>query len=170
VRRFPSLGTAWDLVNQEGGRGPLDEKTQRLLKLAIGIGALREGAVHSGVRKARDAGANLAEMEQVVALAASTIGFPASVAVWSWVRGEAGGSGPARGPRGRERGGRPSTPLLPPLGDRDERRQPLLRSHPPRPGGLHPHPAARPRRGCPLPRHGRPLRHSSLRAGGGEGS
>jgi len=89
VRRFPRLGKAWDLVNQEGGEGPLDAKTQRLLKLAIAIGAMREGAVHSGVRKARDAGASLAEMEQVVALAASTIGFPSAVAVWSWVREEA---------------------------------------------------------------------------------
>ena len=89
VRRFPRLGKAWDLVNQEGGEGPLDAKTQRLLKLGIAIGAMREGAVHSGVRKARDAGASLAEMEQVVALAASTIGFPSAVAVWSWVREEA---------------------------------------------------------------------------------
>ena len=97
VRRFPSLGKAWDLVNAEGGTGPLDARTQRLLKLAIAIGAMREGAVHSGVRKARDAGASLAEMEQVVALAASTIGFPASVAVWSWVREEAAGR--ARRPR-----------------------------------------------------------------------
>jgi alkylhydroperoxidase/carboxymuconolactone decarboxylase family protein YurZ len=91
VRRFPKLGKAWDLVNEEGGAGPLDAKTQRLLKLAIAMGAMREGAVHSGVRKARDAGASVAEMEQVVALAATTIGFPASVAVWSWVREEAGG-------------------------------------------------------------------------------
>ena len=100
VRRFPRLGKAWDLVNEEGGTGPLDVKTQRLLKLAIAIGAVREGAVHSGVRKARDAGASLAEMEQVVALAASTIGFPASVAAWSWVREEAGG---ARRPTKRRR-------------------------------------------------------------------
>jgi len=88
VRRFPRLGRAWDLVNEEGGDGPLGAKTQRLLKLAAAVGAMREGAVHSAVRKARDAGASLAEMEQVVALAASTIGFPASVAVWSWVREE----------------------------------------------------------------------------------
>jgi len=93
VRRFPSLGKAWDLVNEEGGTGPLDAKTRRLLKLGVAIGALREGAVHSGVRKACDAGASLAEMEQIVALAASTIGFPASVAVWNWVREEAGGAG-----------------------------------------------------------------------------
>jgi len=95
VRRFPGLGAAWDLVNEEGGKGPLGAKAQRLAKLAVGIGAMREGAVHSAVRKARDAGASLAEMEQVVALAASTIGLPAAVAVWTWVRDEAkGGSRP----------------------------------------------------------------------------
>jgi alkylhydroperoxidase/carboxymuconolactone decarboxylase family protein YurZ len=88
VRRFPRLAQAWELVNEEGAQGPLDAKTQRLLKLAISIGAMRQGAVHSGARKARDAGATLAEMEQVVALAASTIGFPAAVAAWGWVHDE----------------------------------------------------------------------------------
>jgi len=58
VQRFPRIGQAWDLVNEEGATGPLDAKTQRLLKLAIAVGAMREGAVHSGVRKARDAGAS----------------------------------------------------------------------------------------------------------------
>ena len=92
VRRFPGIGRAWDLVNEQGGEGPLDARAQRLAKLAIAIGAMREGAVHSAVRKASDAGVALAEMEQVVALAASTIGFPSSVAVWSWIREEAGRS------------------------------------------------------------------------------
>jgi 4-carboxymuconolactone decarboxylase len=91
VRRFSRLGQAWDLVSAEGAAGPLDAKEQRLVKLAVAIGAMREGAVHSGVRKARDAGASTAEMEQVVALAASTIGLPAAVAVWTWVREEAAG-------------------------------------------------------------------------------
>jgi 4-carboxymuconolactone decarboxylase len=91
VRRFPRLGEAWDLANAEAGAGPLDGKTQRLVKLAVAVGAWREGAVRSSVRKAGDAGASLAEMEQVVALAASTLGFPATVAVWSWVRDEAKG-------------------------------------------------------------------------------
>ncbi len=90
VRRFPGLGRAWELVNEQAGEGPLDARTQRLAKLAIAIGAMREGAVHSAVRKARDASVSLAEMEQVVALAASTIGFPSSVAVWSWIREAAG--------------------------------------------------------------------------------
>ena len=88
VRRFPRLGQAWDLVNEEGAAGSLDVRTQRLVKLAIAVGAMREGAVHAGVRKARDAGATSEEMEQVVVLAASTIGFPACVAAWSWVRDE----------------------------------------------------------------------------------
>jgi alkylhydroperoxidase/carboxymuconolactone decarboxylase family protein YurZ len=58
---------------------------------------MREGAVHSGVRKARDAGASLAELEQVVALAASTIGLPAAVAAWTWVKEETpGGRAPRR--------------------------------------------------------------------------
>jgi alkylhydroperoxidase/carboxymuconolactone decarboxylase family protein YurZ len=96
VRRYPRLGRAWDLVNAEGGDGPLDAKTQRLVKLAVAVGAMREGAVHSGVRKAHDVGASVAEMEQVVALAASTIGFPAAVAVWSWVRDGTGGARPGR--------------------------------------------------------------------------
>jgi alkylhydroperoxidase/carboxymuconolactone decarboxylase family protein YurZ len=91
LRRFPDLGKAWDLVNRQGQAGPLDARAQRLAKLAIAVGALREGAVHSAVRKARDAGVTLAEMEQVAALAASTIGFPATVAVWSWIRDEASG-------------------------------------------------------------------------------
>jgi 4-carboxymuconolactone decarboxylase len=98
VQRFPGLGGAWDLVNEEGATGPLDAKTQRLVKLAVAIGALREGAVHAGVRKARDAGASLEEMEQVIALAASTIGLPSAVATWSWVRDESGGKKRRRTP------------------------------------------------------------------------
>jgi alkylhydroperoxidase/carboxymuconolactone decarboxylase family protein YurZ len=102
VARFPSLGKAWDLVNEEGGEGPLDEKTQRLVKLAVAAGAMREGAVHSGVRKARDAGASLAEMEQVVALAATTIGLPSAVAVWTWMRDPGAPSSPGKPRRRRE--------------------------------------------------------------------
>ncbi len=93
VSRFPGLGRAWELANEEGGLGPLDRRTQRLVKLAIAVGAMREGAVHSGVRKARDAGVTREAMEQVLALAATTIGLPSAVAVWSWLRDELGADG-----------------------------------------------------------------------------
>jgi 4-carboxymuconolactone decarboxylase len=87
VTRFPTLGKAWDLLHEAGrDAGPLDDRTQRLLKLAVSIGALREGGVHSAVRKCVAAGCTRVEVEQVVALAASTIGLPATAAVYTWVR------------------------------------------------------------------------------------
>jgi alkylhydroperoxidase/carboxymuconolactone decarboxylase family protein YurZ len=52
VRRFPELGRAWESINDAGSQGPLDERTQRLVKLAVSLGAMREGSVHSSVRKA----------------------------------------------------------------------------------------------------------------------
>jgi 4-carboxymuconolactone decarboxylase len=89
VRRFPKLGAAWELLGAAGQEaGPLDTKTQRLIKLALAIGTKQEGAAHSGVRKAVAAGATSAEIEQVVALAASLIGLPASVAAFGWVTEE----------------------------------------------------------------------------------
>jgi 4-carboxymuconolactone decarboxylase len=85
VRRYPKLAQAWELLSDAGQAGPLDEKTVRLVKLAIAIGAMREGAVHSNVRKARAMGISEGELGQVVALAASTLGMPSTVAVFSWV-------------------------------------------------------------------------------------
>jgi 4-carboxymuconolactone decarboxylase len=89
VKRFPELGRAWELLGEGGAAaGPLDERTQRLVKLALAIASRQEGAVHSGVRKALAAGAAPEELEQVVALAASLIGLPATVAAFCWVREE----------------------------------------------------------------------------------
>lgn len=88
VKRYPQLGKAWELIGQAGKEGPLDEKTARLIKLAISIGAMREGAVHAGVRKALALGITEEEIEQVVALAAGALGMPGTVAVHSWVQDE----------------------------------------------------------------------------------
>jgi 4-carboxymuconolactone decarboxylase len=84
--RFPKLTEAWDLIGQAGDEGPIDEKTRRLIKLGIAIGAQREGAVHASVRKGLAQGATKEEMEQVVALAAGTIGLPSAVAAFTWIR------------------------------------------------------------------------------------
>ncbi len=86
IGRFPDLGRAWEAVRQAERTGPLDEKARRLVKLAIAIGDRSEGAVHSATRKAISAGASSEEIEQVIALAASTIGFPRAVAAYTWVR------------------------------------------------------------------------------------
>lgn len=86
IARYPKLGEAWDCIREAEEDGPLDEKTTRLIKLAVAIGAAREGAVHSAARKARAAGASRKDLEQVIALCAGTIGLPATVAADSWVR------------------------------------------------------------------------------------
>jgi 4-carboxymuconolactone decarboxylase len=86
TRQFPQVAKAWEMLGDAGLAGPLDEKTARLVKLGIAIGCMREGAVHSAARKAIAAGANRAEIDQVLTLAASTLGLPATVAAYTWVR------------------------------------------------------------------------------------
>lgn len=88
VKRYPKLAEAWEKIGEAGRDGPLDDKAARLIKLAIAIGAMREGAVHSGVRKALAAGIPVEEIEQIAALAAGTLGMPSTVAVFSWIRDE----------------------------------------------------------------------------------
>lgn len=85
TQRFPKLAEAWDCIHDAGAAGPLDEKTMRLVKLAVAIGAQRQGAVHASARKARALGITPEELDQVVALAAGTIGLPATVAAWTWI-------------------------------------------------------------------------------------
>lgn len=85
IERYPKLGEAWNKINEAGAEGPLDEKTARLVKFAIAVGAMREGAIRSGVRKAKATGISKEELRQVVSLAPSLLGMPATVAVDSWV-------------------------------------------------------------------------------------
>jgi alkylhydroperoxidase/carboxymuconolactone decarboxylase family protein YurZ len=85
VERFPNIGQAWDLIAESGKAGPLDEKTARLVKLAVAVGAMREGAIHANVRKALALGVTREEIEQVIALAAGTLGLPSAVAVFTWI-------------------------------------------------------------------------------------
>jgi alkylhydroperoxidase/carboxymuconolactone decarboxylase family protein YurZ len=86
LQRYPTIAQAWESIGEAGRRGPLDEKTVRLIKLGLAIGALREGAVHANVRKAIAQGIQREDIEQVIALAAGTLGLPATVAVFSWIQ------------------------------------------------------------------------------------
>lgn len=86
VARFPELRDAWESIHAAGEKGPLDGKSVRLLRLAVALGAMREGAVHSSTRKALAEGVTREEIEQVVAISAGALGLPATVAVYSWVR------------------------------------------------------------------------------------
>jgi 4-carboxymuconolactone decarboxylase len=83
---FPEIAKAYDALGTEVHKaGPLSEKIRALIKLAISTGAGFEGAVHSHTRKAIEAGCTNAEIKQTVMLALPTIGFPATMAVMSWV-------------------------------------------------------------------------------------
>jgi alkylhydroperoxidase/carboxymuconolactone decarboxylase family protein YurZ len=65
--------------------GPLDEKTRRLIKLALAIAAGTEGGTHSAVRHAKESGITLQEMEHVVMLSITTLGFPAAGRALAWI-------------------------------------------------------------------------------------
>ena len=65
--------------------GPLDEKTRRLVKLALAVALRHEGAVHSATRNALKSGVTREELEHVVILAITTIGWPAAHAALTWI-------------------------------------------------------------------------------------
>lgn len=65
--------------------GPLDARTQRLVKLALATGGGSEGAVHSHVRRALEEGVSADELRHVALLAAPTLGFPQAAAALSWI-------------------------------------------------------------------------------------
>ncbi len=82
----PAVARAYDALGEACAQaGPLDGRTRELVKLGLAVGARLEGAVHSHVRRALEAGASPAEIRHVIALAAPTLGFPTTVAVATWV-------------------------------------------------------------------------------------
>jgi 4-carboxymuconolactone decarboxylase len=65
--------------------GPLDQRSARLVKLAIAIGAQAEGAVRSHARRALEEGVSPEEIRHPGLLALTTIGFPHTVAALGWI-------------------------------------------------------------------------------------
>jgi alkylhydroperoxidase/carboxymuconolactone decarboxylase family protein YurZ len=65
--------------------GPLDARTQRLVKLALALGAKHEGAVHSHARRALRDGVTRAELLQVALLGITTLGWPHATTGRAWI-------------------------------------------------------------------------------------
>jgi alkylhydroperoxidase/carboxymuconolactone decarboxylase family protein YurZ len=83
---YPRVALALDgLGAATESAGPLDGRTQRLVKLGVAIGGLAEGAVRSNVRRALGAGATPDEVRHVALLAITTTGFPAAIASLGWI-------------------------------------------------------------------------------------
>jgi len=88
-RRFakeqPRLTHAYEQLSAAGlAEGPLDRKSAELVKIGIAVGARLEGAVHSHVRRALEAGATAEEIRHAIRLALTTVGFPTMMAALSW--------------------------------------------------------------------------------------
>ncbi len=64
--------------------GPLDAKTGHLIQLAAAAANRSQGAVHSHVKRALQAGATPAEVYHALLMLTSTIGFPTVSAALSW--------------------------------------------------------------------------------------
>jgi AhpD family alkylhydroperoxidase len=69
------------VIRQEG---PLDEKTAHLIQLGAAATLRSEGAVHSHVRRALEAGARPEEIHHAIMVLTSTIGFPNVAAALRW--------------------------------------------------------------------------------------
>ena len=64
--------------------GPLDQKSQDLVKLGIAIGQNSKGGVMSNTRKALASGATADEIHHAILLSLTTVGFPAMIAALGW--------------------------------------------------------------------------------------
>ena len=65
--------------------GPLDERTRRVVKVALAMAAGIEGGTHSAIRNARQSGITDEELTHIAVLAITTIGFPAAMRALTWI-------------------------------------------------------------------------------------
>ena len=83
---IPKLAVALDELGRSTEQaGPLDARTQRLVKVALAVGSLAEGAVRSNAVQALAAGDTAAEIRHVALLAITTCGFPTAIAGLGWL-------------------------------------------------------------------------------------
>jgi len=88
--QYPKVWSAFAKLAEEcHEEGPLDDKSRRLVKLALAIGAGLEGAAHSAVRHARESGLTNEELDHVAVLAITTLGYPSAMRAMSWIRDQA---------------------------------------------------------------------------------
>jgi 4-carboxymuconolactone decarboxylase len=102
ARKNPEIWASFEaLAGQCHRAGPLPDKTRRLVKLGIALGAGFEGGVHAQVRNALAEGITPDELRHVALLGLTTIGFPAFMAALTWINDVLG-----KGGRGSQRGSR----------------------------------------------------------------
>ncbi|OGB96193.1 MAG: hypothetical protein A3G35_12465 [candidate division NC10 bacterium RIFCSPLOWO2_12_FULL_66_18] len=86
ARKHKAVWKAYDELGAACHRsGPLAPKVRELVKLGMAVGARMEGAVHAHTRRALEVGATPDEIRHAVLLAVTTLGFPTTMAVLTWV-------------------------------------------------------------------------------------
>lgn len=86
VEDHPDLWKAYQQLGEAcATSGPLDDRSRRLVKLALALASGSEGAVHSHTRRALEEGMGADEIRQVALLSIPTVGFPAAMAGLSWI-------------------------------------------------------------------------------------
>jgi alkylhydroperoxidase/carboxymuconolactone decarboxylase family protein YurZ len=95
ARAHPDVWAAYSALGKACAEaGPLDRRTTRLVKLALAVGALSEGAVHSHARRALADGLSPEELRHVALLAIPTLGLPQAVKGLTWIEDIAGRGDP----------------------------------------------------------------------------
>ena len=75
-------------IDKDGG--PLDEKTRRLIKVAISATIQNEYSLKTHIKKALRNGCTIKEVEHAILLVAPTVGFPAMMKALISIREEIG--------------------------------------------------------------------------------
>lgn len=84
---YPDLVDAFEALSATAhNAGPLGQRSRRLVKLGISIGAGSQGGVRSQVRKALDEGLTAEDIEHAILLSTTTVGLPQMIAAWTWAR------------------------------------------------------------------------------------
>ena len=85
-KRYSKIAQGFDQFASECSMaGPLDKKTQKLVKLGVAVGIGSEGDVQNLTIQALEDGVRPDEIRHAVLLSATTAGFPGMIVAMQWV-------------------------------------------------------------------------------------
>jgi 4-carboxymuconolactone decarboxylase len=85
-KRFPNVARSFDQLGAECAKaGPIDKKTQHLIKLGVAIALAHEGNVQNLTMQALADGMSPDEIRHAVLLTTTTAGFPTMIGAMQWV-------------------------------------------------------------------------------------
>jgi alkylhydroperoxidase/carboxymuconolactone decarboxylase family protein YurZ len=85
-KRYPGVARSFDRLGAECAKaGPIDEKTQHLIKLGVATALGHEGNVQKLAKRALEDGVSPDAIRQAVLLSTTTAGFPTMLAAMQWV-------------------------------------------------------------------------------------